>query len=113
MNKEFRAWHTEAEEMFYPERASDAFRWKEDGQPVIIEQYTGLTDKNGSKIFEGDIVSLQWIHNYMGSIEFKYGSFCMVSANNELIVRNLGELFAHNIAVIGNVHQHPELLENK
>lgn len=60
MEKLFRAWHKDAKEMLHG-TAATVFKWLEDGQPVIIEQWTGLMDKNGTGIFEGDVVKGYWI----------------------------------------------------
>ncbi|MEK4815742.1 YopX family protein [Macrococcus sp. FSL R5-0951] len=84
----------------------DEFNYLVDEDDRVLMQATGLTDKNGKEIFEGDIVKY-WEN--IGYIEFYQGSW--------VINWNDGSLFDlydndNNLEVLGNIHEHPELLEN-
>jgi len=75
----------------------------------IIEQFTGLHDKNGREIYEGDIVqhspaAAKWV------IVYRMGSFCTqnVKADMECYVVTG---YASESEVIGNIHENPELLK--
>ena len=75
-----------------------------------VGQYTGLTDKNDTKIFEGDIIQnvtegktavVQW---------FSEHSAFMLWCKSENQVYWLYDNDFHNIEVIGNIYDNPELL---
>ena len=76
--------------------------------PETVCQYTGLKDKNGAKIFEGDI--LEWGHCkricHVSWLE-DTAMFLYITVDRKLIYP--GEASA--CAVIGNIHDNPELLE--
>ena len=79
--------------------------------PKTVGQYTGLTDKNGKKIFEGDI--LKNIESN-GIVAICYGgcSFCY-SYNGTIYGIDDSEtgLEMNEWEIIGNIHDNPELLE--
>lgn len=96
--------------------------------PETVGQYTGLTDKNGKKIFEGDIVRYQFDNDdcpfpnkntekrigrvffleFRASFSVTAGRNGSVSMNNDLFkyVQN-----GNRVEVIGNIYDNPELLE--
>ena len=82
--------------------------------PETVGQYTGLTDKNGKAIFEGDIVKFCDIK---GVINFGMGCYCVKtnkpdwkSRNNPAIDIVLNE-YENELEIIGNIHDNPELLK--
>lgn len=86
--------------------------------PETVEQYTGLTDKNGKKIFEGDIVWYQpeyWCESMQSVVEYcadkwNYPAFDLKDHDYEVN----GLQCAHEeggCEVIGTIYDNPELLE--
>ena len=85
--------------------------------PETIGQFTGLTDKTGKKIFEGDI--LQFIENpkFKEEVSFDDGAFGFYYKRTDSVIafsdHEHGE-DTEEYEVIGNVHDNKELLgENK
>ena len=80
---------------------------------VELMQYTGLKDKNGKEIYEGDVLSKE---SYWGwFVGFEDGAFCKVPLNE---VQRLNwehyRLIQDKISdweIIGNIYENPELLE--
>ena len=75
--------------------------------PETVGQYTGLTDKSGTKIFEGDILRDD-DNEENGFVEFINGEFCVVFGNVE--THGIYDI-ACCCYVIGNIHDNPELLK--
>lgn len=92
--------------------------------PETIGQYTGLTDKNGTKIFEGDIVKHEyWVFTSLRNKELKtkigyvdfscdgYGNGYWAYWWNEETKRRCNFGVNSECEIIGNIHDNPELLK--
>lgn len=80
--------------------------------PETVGQYTGLTDKNGTKIFEGDIIDFLYRSGYddYGIVQYDADETEFGFVYN-LIYEGLGRHYqSKDIEVIGNIYDNPELL---
>ena len=84
-----------------------------------VGQYTGLTDKNGKRIFEGDICKTyfeSYTHSWeeVGVVTEFCGAYGIESADRKHFRAFINELvYTRSHEVIGNIHDNPELLEEE
>lgn len=95
-----------------------------DVDPSTVGQYTGLTDRNGDRIWKGDIVEFEDGATYskIGNVIFYEGAFCIeylfygykryhrIGQVDE--EHDMGATFtiSYKYKVIGNIHDNPELI---
>ena len=129
----FRAWDKYTEEMWNVETLHiedeyvDLFKTNIYEKPlenpwakisdVILMQYTGLKDKNGVEIYEGDIVSMVVVEDkaeYSGDVVFESGCFCLnisLDGTEYKVTALEWKETKTIITVIGNIYQNSDLLE--
>lgn len=76
--------------------------------PDTVEQFTGVSDKNGAKIFEGDIAVIDGYET--GVIEWADDTASFVIRYEENDVTDFNRYWGYNLEVIGNIIDNPELL---
>ena len=117
----FRAWDIEQKRMSLPFVLSDfCLKWQ-DGDidmpiefgvsknRIVIQQYTGLKDKNGKEIYEGDIISGEFYDTeYHHSETIK----AEVVFNNGAFNIAHSEWHKPSLRIVGNVMENPELIKN-
>jgi len=118
MNKrilKFRVWDTEVERMCEWDRPVNCWeRWLRGDDPkAVIMQFTGLLDKNGKEIYEGDIVQ-RFPFLYTGEIGWQQDgcAFEVFAIKTKGTWKSLGltRALAAKLEVIGNIYEHPHLL---
>ena len=98
-----------------------------DIEEMTIGQFTGCKDKNGKKIYEGDIVECVSWNEYFSMdgklmepfrrkmhVEFRNGGFKMIEPMPEPLEAHAWDIIYNgDIVVIGNIHDNPELMKKK
>lgn len=119
-----RAWDIDNKQFVYAHIGQDDV-WLDDGISTIEmplhhsewERSTGLKDKNGKEIYEGDIIHEKWYDNEthigqdrIGKVEYFCDCFACWFRG---YYNDLGMFPTKNIEVIGNIHENSELLEKE
>jgi len=122
----FRIWCKQTEEMHTVERMGfdDGELWYVededrhtqppyfmDRNDSVLMQYTGLKDKNGREIYEGDILRLKAKKGYeylgdVGVIRMSYSAYVIGTSTGEYLF-----IYFDEVEIIGNIYENPELLE--
>lgn len=115
----FRAWNIKEKKMWPMVQDREDFGWlAKDGREGQVElmQFTGLHDKNGKEIYEGDVVTCKFAFGD-NICEIVYESACFWVSQKNRGIKDIAHdnLYWHieGIEVIGNVWENPELLEDK
>lgn len=130
MKKQYRVWDKVAEKMYYVGDCKFSIDLSgslyDDSQTpplnidyrCVLMEDTGLTDKNGKRIFKGDVVKgtkygkpiqlvVKWAHGFEGDSWPIAGYYFEIDEDDDF--DNIPELTWSE--VIGNIYQHPELLQ--
>ena len=106
----FRAWDIEKKQMLH---IHTLFLKNKDEicPPGILMQYTGLKDKNGKEIYEGDILQIRFFEYDPDEVVFIYACFELYGKDGHYVC-DLKQVYSVS-EVVGNIYENPELLETK
>jgi len=104
----FRAWHKKDNTMYNKGWYDDLLLGEDIGNKYLM-QYTGLKDKKGVEIYEGDIVKTISRDNMVGVVEYWKDRFIIRRVNK---AQNIS-LLSTDLEIIGNIYENLELLQEK
>lgn len=121
----FRAWDTVYEIMIRPDGYQNHYILDLDGEfhnlhngsggkEYVVQQYTGLNDKNNKEIYEGDILKYDIEDDLyrQGIVEFSnYFNGWVINSGHEVESLELPFLSFHTVEVVGNIFENKELLK--
>lgn len=138
MTPKFRAWDVLAEKMideiqmisfvrkeiigkFSDDSTSVPLKFEDErnGEDVILMQSTGLKDKNGKEIFEGDILEIEDEGEVLGNAKLTWHNEQAVFMIEAISVDDIAPFHeilsdeSYSYRVVGNVYENPELFEEK
>ena len=79
---------------------------------IELMQSTGLKDKNGKEIFDGDILKS---NKYITSVFYERGAYCVKfrrTTNTTVTMNVISFIEKYRTKIIGNIYENPELLED-
>lgn len=116
----FRAWDEQNKVMEYKVNVNDGkpvkygYQWFNHGNTIYdseLMQYTGLKDKNGKEIYEGDIIRHDWGLNKITFEDYSFTAEQILTFdgkyNCSLYLSDIGS----DCEVTGNIYENPELLK--
>jgi uncharacterized phage protein (TIGR01671 family) len=121
----FRAWDKERKVMetcidINPFHVTDCDRRRWNWAQVEVMQYTGLKDKNGREVFEGDILSVievseTRINEYQSQVEYIESGFLVTESNGTQVplacfYNPENSYPLSEIEVVGNIYENPDLV---
>jgi len=107
----FRSWDGRNKQMDYPDNIANGI----DGDKYQIMQFTGLYDKNGKEIYEGDIIKSEYVvhgkpESDIGEVRFINGCTCYFYNDGGEHLYYPAYSGLNKYEIVGNIYENPKLI---